>query len=81
MSNSHSVLDPSLLATVCGGANQKSQAELRDMAQKWCPATYAKYGSAKTLTRAMGEKCLDEAGFGAFKSRLDAYFPPKRGGS
>lgn len=48
------------------------------MAQKWCPSTYAQYKNQPTLTRKMGEQCLDEAGLGMFKSRLDPYFPPKR---
>ncbi len=75
--NSHLVIDPSLLSTVCGGAAKKSQAELRQLAKQYCPATYAKYSSKKTLTRPMAETCLDEAGLGFFKGRLDAYFPRK----
>jgi hypothetical protein len=63
-----------LLVNVNGGTGQ---AELRDMARKWCPQTYARNANAPQLTRRMGEQCLDEAGLGAFKSRLDQYFPRK----
>lgn len=62
------------LSRVSGGAGQ---AELRDLARRWCPQTYARNANAPTLTRRMGERCLDEAGLGAFKSRLDEYFPRK----
>ena len=65
-----------LLVAVTGGG--KSQAELREMAQKYCPATYNTFKGAPTITRPMAEKCLDEAGYGMFKGRLDAYFPKKR---
>ena len=77
MSNKPEVIEVSL-ATVHGGAGP---AELRTMAQKWCPATYATYKNQPTLTRKMGEVCLDEAGFGASKSQLDRYFPKTGGGS
>ena len=40
-----------------------------------CPATFARYKNAPQITRRMGEKCLDEAGYGGFKSYLDNYFP------
>jgi hypothetical protein len=64
-----------ILATVSGGAGQ---AELRDMAKRYCPQTYARNASAPQLTRRMGEQCLDEAGYGMFKGQLDKYFPPQR---
>lgn len=60
------------LAGVNGGAGQ---AELRQLAQKWCPKTYARNANAPVLTRRMGEQCLDEAGYGSYKSMLDQYFP------
>jgi hypothetical protein len=69
------VIEVNRLSTVTGGADPGNQAELRSMAQRWCPATYNKFKTAPALTRAMGERCLDEAGYGAFKSRLDKYFP------
>ena len=75
MRNEPEVIDLSCVAAVSGGANQS---ELRTMAQRWCPATYGKYKHLPILTRPMGEQCLDEAGLGAYKSRLDKYFP--RGG-
>ncbi len=82
MSNSHSnapltLLGLDELTCITGGAGapQKSQAELRQLAQQYCPATYAQFSGRRTITRATGERCLDEAGLGMFKSRLDAYFP------
>ncbi len=68
------------LITVTGGAGtaDANQAELRQMAQQYCPVTYAKNKNAPTITRAMGERCLDEAGYGWAKGRLDKYFPPTR---
>ncbi len=77
MSNSQSFtrIERSELAHVAGGA---SQAELRQLAQQYCPATYERFQSARTITRPMAETCLNEAGLGMFKSRLDAYFPPRR---
>jgi hypothetical protein len=83
MSNSHSsasfsTLELDELTGITGGAGaQKSQAELRQLAQQYCPATYSKFSANRTITRPMGERCLDEAGLGMFKSRLDAYFPRK----
>ncbi|CAN5778572.1 hypothetical protein BH11MYX3_BH11MYX3_01890 [soil metagenome] len=67
------------LALITGGAAaaSSSQAELRQMAQSYCPATYDRFKGAPKITRAMGERCLDEAGYGMFKSRLDPYFPKK----
>lgn len=86
MSNSHSNLLSinDELVTVTGGAGRSSvaadpnQAELRQMAAQHCPQTYAANKNARTLTRAMGERCLDEAGYGWAKGRLDKYFPPTR---
>jgi hypothetical protein len=68
------------LASITGGAGtaDANQAELRQMAQQYCPATYAKNKNAPTITRAMGERCLDEAGYGWAKGRLDKYFPKTR---
>lgn len=65
-------IDIHTLSTITGGA--KSQADLRNMAKSWCPQTYAKNASAPQLTRKMGEACLDEAGYGQYKSMLDQYF-------
>jgi len=48
------------------------------MAAQYCPVTYAQNKNARTLTRAMGERCLDEAGYGWAKGRLDKYFPRTR---
>lgn len=59
------------LEAVNGGAGQD---ELRAMAKKWCPRTYAKNAAAPQLTRRMGEQCLDEAGYGSYKGMLDRYF-------
>jgi hypothetical protein len=68
-------IDDNELAAVCGGATpSQSQAELRSLAQKWCPTTYARNERAPSLTRRMGEQCLDEAGYGNYKSMLDRYF-------
>jgi hypothetical protein len=66
-----------LLSTVTGGAAAPSsgQAELRALAKDYCPGVYAQFKGAKTITRAMGERCLDEAGYGSWKSSLDKYFP------
>jgi hypothetical protein len=72
------ILDLTALATVTGAAAAPSadqQAEFRQLAQNYCPATYARYKNAPQITRRMGEKCLDEAGYGGFKSYLDRYFP------
>jgi hypothetical protein len=77
------------LITVTGGVgvagaariaspSASQQAELRQMAQEHCPVTYSRNRSAATLTRAMGERCLDEAGYGWAKGQLDKYFPPTR---
>jgi hypothetical protein len=65
------------LTWITGGAASQSQTELRQMAQQYCPATYDKFKGAPQITRRMGERCLDEAGLGMFKGRLDQYFPPK----
>jgi hypothetical protein len=60
------------LEAVHGGAGQ---AQLRQLARTWCPRVYEKNASQPTLTRRMGEQCLDEAGYGQYKSMLDQYFP------
>jgi hypothetical protein len=60
------------LEAVHGGAT--GQQDLRAMAKKWCPQTYAKNAAAPQLTRRMGEQCLDEAGYGSYKGMLDKYF-------
>lgn len=67
------------LDLVTGGvaAPSPQQQQLRTMAAQYCPATYAQNKSAPVLTRQMGEKCLDEAGYGMFKGQLDQYFPRK----
>jgi hypothetical protein len=64
-------IDNDTLEAVHGGAGQQ---ELRAMARKWCPQTYARNATAPQLTRRMGEQCLDEAGYGSYKSMLDKYF-------
>lgn len=80
MPNSHLTHDD--LITVTGGAGRAAadvnQQELRQMAQQYCPATYARFKNAPTITRAMGERCLDEAGYGWAKGQLDRYFPRTR---
>lgn len=70
-------IDPNTLETVTGGAgpSAQQQAEFRKLAQSYCPATYAANKHAPQITRRMGEKCLDEAGYGGWKSYLDKYFP------
>jgi hypothetical protein len=65
-------IQPEQLANVCGG-NQ--QAQMRAMAQRWCPQTYARYANQPVLTRRMGEQCLAEAGLSQYSSQLDRYFP------
>ena len=83
MSNNQCIqpLSPVQLSTVMGGAGTAgggdSQAKLRKLAQSYCPTTYEKFKAAPEITRRMGERCLDEAGLGAFKGRLDQYFPRK----
>jgi len=63
------------LANVTGGAAAPDQAKLRQMAQQYCPATYNTFKGAKQITRPMAEKCLDEAGYGWAKFKLNEYFP------
>ena len=80
MSNSQAnlTIEAVNLVTVTGGASQPaSQAQLRGMAQQYCPTTYTKFKNAPQITRKMGEQCLDEAGYGMFKGQLDKYFPKK----
>jgi hypothetical protein len=69
-------IDSEQLLAATGGA-AAGQAELRALAKDYCPDVYAQFKNAKTITRPMGERCLDEAGYGAFKSQLDRYFPKK----
>jgi len=78
-SNTITTLGLDELTTVTGGAASAAagQAELRQLASQYCPATFAANKNAPQLTRAMGERCLDEAGLGMFKGRLDKYFPKK----
>lgn len=64
------------LAAVCGGADTAQQAELRNLARTHCPKIYAA-NQHRPITRALGERCLDEAGYGNYKSMLDRYFPKK----
>jgi hypothetical protein len=71
-------IDLTRLESVTGGAagpNAEQQAQFRELAQSYCPSTYARYRNAPQITRRMGEKCLDEAGLGMFKGQLDRYFP------
>ncbi len=72
-------LELSELSAVTGGAAppKNSQAQLRSLAERYCPTTYEKFKTAPTITRRMGERCLDEAGYGAWKGSLDKYFPTK----
>jgi hypothetical protein len=78
-SNQPLILELDQLACITGGAGapDTSQAELRKLGQQYCPATSAQFAAAKTITRPMAERCLDEAGYGMFKGRLDQYFPKK----
>ncbi len=64
------------LVTVSGGADTKQQAQLRDLAQRYCPQTYAA-NKNRAITRPLAERCLDEAGYGSYKGMLDKYFPPR----
>jgi len=79
MTSVMTTIHPDQLATATGGASTATnQADLRALAKDYCPDVYAKFKSAKTITRAMGERCLDEAGYGSWKSSLDRYFPKQR---
>jgi hypothetical protein len=64
------------LATVCGGADTKQQAQLRELARKHCPRTFAA-NQDRPITRPLAERCLDEAGYGQYRGMLDRYFPPR----
>ena len=66
------------LVRASGGAGQKTQGELRQLAQQYCPAVAEQYKNAPVITRPMAERCLDAAGYGMFKGRLDQYFPPTK---
>lgn len=70
-------IDSSVLPAVTGGAgpSAQQQQEFRALAKQYCPATYAANKNAPQITRQMGERCLDEAGYGMFKGQLDRYFP------
>jgi len=63
------------LAAVSGGADT-SQARLRQLAQRYCPRTFAA-NQHRPITRPLAERCLDEAGYGQYRSMLDQYFPPR----
>lgn len=68
------ILDPAQLTQIIGGADTPQQAKLRALAKSYCPQTYAA-NKTRPMTRALGERCLDEAGYGSYKSMLDNYFP------
>jgi hypothetical protein len=51
--------------------------QLRDLANRYCPTTARTFASTPVLTRPMGEQCLNEAGLGMFKGRLDQFFGPR----
>ena len=59
------------LSSVTGGADQP---QLRTLARSYCPQTYQRFARTPTLTRRMGEQCLDEAGLSQHKDMLDRYF-------
>lgn len=65
------------LSRVTGGAGAASQQELRDLARRYCPQTYAA-NKTRPITRPLAERCLEEAGYGAYKSMLDRYFPSNK---
>ncbi len=68
-------LDSSILSVVSGGApSAAKQAELRELARTNCPATF-QANQDRPITRPLAEQCLDEAGYGWAKGRLDQYFP------
>ena len=73
--SSMQTLQLDVLLAVTGGADQ---AQLRQLAQQYCPATFNQFKGAPSLTRPMAEKCLDEAHMGWAKGRLDEYFPKKK---
>ena len=68
------ILDLTQLSQIVGGADTPKQAQLRDLAKSYCPQTYAA-NKTRPMSRALGERCLDEAGYGSYKSMLDKYFP------
>ena len=69
-------IDPESLAQCTGGAgpSRQQQAQMRQLAQSYCPKIYQRYRN-QTITRPIAERCLDEAGYGMFKRSLDRYFP------
>jgi hypothetical protein len=76
MTNQLDTLSPEAIAAVRGG--DASQAQLRELARRYCPQTYAANQHRRTIIRPIAERCLDEAGYGAYKSMLDRYFPAAR---
>ena len=69
------ILNDDDLACARGGAGQaQNQQQLRNLARMYCPQTYQRYRNS-TITRPIAERCLDEAGYGEYKSMLDRYFP------
>jgi hypothetical protein len=71
-------IDATNLTLVSGGnPTAEQQRQMRDLARRYCPQIYSQYQS-RPITRNVAERCLDEAGLGAFRSRLDQYFPPAR---
>jgi hypothetical protein len=65
------------LATVCGGNANVNQAQLRSLAQRYCPQTFAQHRNAP-ITRPLAERCLAEANMTQYSGMLDRYFPPRR---
>jgi hypothetical protein len=59
------------LSLVVGG---QSQAQLRALAQQYCPRTFAQQGN-RPITRAAAERCLGEANMPQYLPMLDRYFP------
>jgi hypothetical protein len=70
-------IDSQVLAVVSGGApTAAQQAELRALARQHCPATF-QANQNRAITRPLAERCLNEAGYGWAKGRLDQYFGPR----
>jgi len=71
------ILDDNDLARTFGGAEQsKNPEQLRSLARQYCPQTAQRYRNSP-ITRPIAERCLDEAGYGSYKSMLDSYFPKR----
>ncbi len=65
------------LENTCGGnPTAQQQQQMRELARQYCPQIYRQYQN-RPITRDVAERCLDEAGLGAFRSRLDQYFPKR----